>query len=76
MVHIKITPYFREAFNITKETFEIELEKQVTAKDLLKQIGIKKPEYALVVINGRALPKTTPIKDGDCIEVLPIFEGG
>jgi sulfur carrier protein ThiS len=75
-VHIKITPYLRETFNITKETFEVELKGQVTVHDFLKQIGIKKPEYVLVVINGKALPKTTPIKDGDCIEVLPVFEGG
>jgi len=76
LVHVKITPYFREAFNITKENFDVKLDKQVTAGDLLKQIGIKKPEYALVIINGKALPKSTPVKDGDCIEVLPIFEGG
>ncbi|MDI3533644.1 MAG: hypothetical protein PWQ82_9 [Thermosediminibacterales bacterium] len=73
MVTIKISPYFTE---VKKEIVEFELKEEITADQLLKQIGIKKPEYVSVVLNGQVVSKDVKVKNKDNIEIYPIFGGG
>lgn len=73
MVTIKISPYFTE---VKKEIVEFELKEEITADQLLKQIGIKKPEYVSVILNGQVVSKNVKVKNKDNIEIYPIFGGG
>ncbi|MDK2836380.1 MAG: hypothetical protein PWP21_1157 [Thermosediminibacterales bacterium] len=73
LVTIKISPYFTE---VKKEIVEFELKEEITADQLLKQIGIKKPEYVSVVLNGQVVSKDVKVKNKDNIEIYPIFGGG
>lgn len=76
MVKIIINPYFKKLFNIDQEQLNLSLEGSITVKELLHKIGINKPEYTLIIVNGKASAKTSLVKEGDVIEILPVFEGG
>jgi sulfur carrier protein ThiS len=47
----------------------------VTAGALPGLLGLTEPEL-VVLVNGRSVPETTPLRDGDDVAVLRQAEGG
>ena len=61
---------------IEKEITEMQIIEKTVAADVLAELTIPPDEIGVVLINGKAVPRDTALKNGDTLEVLPIIIGG
>ncbi|MDK2983491.1 MAG: sulfur carrier protein [Thermococcaceae archaeon] len=54
---------------------EIEYQKGMKVKDVLKEVGFN-TESAIAKVNGKVALEDDPVKDGDYVEVIPVVSGG
>jgi sulfur carrier protein ThiS len=73
-IKIKIIgPFIYEAGFSEKE---LELEKPVTAAELLSLINFQEGRPKIMTRNGKAISPKEPLEDGDRIAICPIYSGG
>jgi len=56
---------------IACSTSPLEIAEGITLFDLMEQVGLKDNEVEAVFVNHRIMPKTTVLKDGDKIALVP-----
>jgi sulfur carrier protein ThiS len=60
-----------------KDQLTFELYKPCLLTEILKELGVKKNEIGMVIVNGKWVPiEETLITNSDVIEVFPYLEGG
>ncbi len=47
-----------------------------TVAQVLAELGIQPDLVAMVLVNGRQVPKDTPLQDGDIVKLIPFVGGG
>jgi len=52
-------------------TSPLEIDEGITLYMLLEQVGLRDDEVEAVFVNHRIMPKTTTLKDGDKIALVP-----
>jgi sulfur carrier protein ThiS len=73
-IKIKIIgPFIYEAGFSEKE---LELEKPITAGQLLSLVNIQENRPKIVTRNGKAISPKEELEDGDRIAICPIYSGG
>jgi len=68
-----IGPFIYEAGFSEKE---LELEKPITAGQLLSLVNIQEHRPKIITRNGRAITPNEELEDGDRIAISPIYSGG
>jgi sulfur carrier protein ThiS len=68
-----IGPFIYEAGFSEKE---IELEKPITAGQLLSLVNIEEQRPKIITRNGKAITPNEELEDGDRIAISPIYSGG
>ena len=61
---------------IAKESLQFELSGDNVVSDALAELAIPPDEIGVVLINGKAVQRSTALNDGDVLEVLPLIIGG
>lgn len=54
----------------------LEITNGTTIKDLLQSLGAVPGEIELIILNGQKVGSEALVKDGDSIELYPVFGGG
>jgi len=57
--------------NVACANAKIELPDNHTVENLMLKVGLKSEDVAAIFVNGRILPSSTIIKDGDRIALVP-----
>ncbi len=47
-----------------------------TVHEMLRRLAIEPDLVAMVLINGRQVPKDTVLRDGDLVKLIPFVGGG
>lgn len=55
---------------------EFELEKPITASQLLSLVSVQEQRPKIITRNGKAIAPNEELKDGDRIAISPIYSGG
>jgi molybdopterin converting factor small subunit len=55
---------------------ELELEKTITAGQLLSLINLQEGRPKIMTRNGKAISPNEELRDGDRIAICPIYSGG
>jgi molybdopterin converting factor small subunit len=55
---------------------ELELEKSITASQLLSLVKIQERRPKIITRNGKAIALDEELEDGDRIAISPIYSGG
>jgi len=61
---------------IENEIIKLQLNDSTVAAEVLADLAIPQDEIGVVLINGKAVPRNTALKNGDILQVLPIIIGG
>ncbi|WDP88373.1 MAG: MoaD/ThiS family protein [Desulfobacter sp.] len=56
---------------IAYQNAQLEIAKDSTPADLIRQMGLGKDEVEVVFLNGKVVPFDTPIRDGDRLAFVP-----
>lgn len=72
-ITIKLFAYFREG---RQKIIESEFPAGTTPLDIIKALGIKKEEIAILLINGRDGEIEGELNEGDLISLFPPVGGG
>ncbi len=58
------------------EPLQIEITKNTTARDVLRQLGIPEEDVKIVMRNNRQVELDTVLEDGDRVAFIPAVGGG
>jgi molybdopterin converting factor small subunit len=75
-VHVKVKIFAAPALALETSELSIDLAENATAQDLLNSIPIKETTYLYVVREGIRLNRSSKLKDGDEILIVPPIAGG
>ena len=53
----------------------LSLDSEATGKDVLSRLNLK-PDGTILTINGKPIPYTTTLKNGDQIRIIMVASGG
>ena len=57
-------------------TAELDLLPGAVALDVLAPLGLPPEEIGLFAVNGTAVLKDAPLRDGDTVRIFPVIMGG
>jgi sulfur carrier protein ThiS len=57
-----------------KRDFEVPLEGEETAREIIKKLGVPPAEVDLLLVNGQSVGLDHGVKEGDRVSVYPVFE--
>lgn len=55
---------------------QVEAAPGLTVGGLIDQLGLEAKDVKIIMVNGRASPPETPLKDGDRVGLFPPVGGG
>ena len=61
---------------IANESLQLKLSGDTVVSDALTELEIPPDEIGVVLLNGKAVQRSTALNDGDVLEVLPLLIGG
>ena len=61
---------------IANESLQLKLSGDTVVSDALTELEIPPDEIGVVLLNGKAVQRSTALNDGDVLEVLPLIIGG
>ena len=62
--------------SLGKDEMNIFLDEESTVLDLIRAIGIPENADKICLVNGEISQSKKKLKNGDRIEILPLFDGG
>lgn len=74
--HVTVKIFGAPSLALEIKELTIELGKDATADDLLNSISIKDKNYLYIVREGIRLTKSSKLRDGDEILIVPPIAGG
>ena len=73
---VKVKIFGAPSLVLEVKEITLQLEKDATAEDLLNSISIKDKNYLYIVREGIRLSRSSKLKDGDEILLVPPIAGG
>ena len=74
--HVRVKVFGAPSMALEMREFELELSEDATAEELLNSIPIQDRNYLYIVREGIRLTKSSKLKDGDEILLVPPIAGG
>jgi len=75
-VRVRVKIFGAPLLALENNEMMLELGEEATTEDLLKSIPVKDRDYLYIVREGVRLKRSTKLKDGDEILVVPPIAGG
>jgi molybdopterin converting factor small subunit len=75
-VHVKVKIFAAPALALESRELSLQLKEDATADDLLSSIPVKDKDYLYIVREGIRLNRSSKLKDGDEILIVPPIAGG
>lgn len=75
MITIKFNSNLKR-LNHDKEICELEFKEDYKIKDILRMYKVIPGEVGIILLNSNLANEEDRLKDGDIIEIFPIFGGG
>ncbi|WP_432663879.1 MoaD/ThiS family protein [Wukongibacter baidiensis] len=75
MITIKFNSILKR-LNNNKEISELEFKENYKVKDILKMYKVIPGEVGIILLNSDLAAEEDDVRDGDVIEIFPIFGGG
>jgi len=59
-----------------EEKIDIRHEQGMTMRNVFEKMGIDETLLGIIIKDGLCIMPTDPVKDGDIIEIYPVYSGG
>lgn len=75
MVTIKFNSILKR-YNENKDITVLNIQRMTVIKDILNTFNIIPGEIGVILLNSKLVSEEVKVKDGDTIELFPVFGGG
>lgn len=76
LMHVKVKIFGAPSLALESKELNIELSKEATAEDLLNSVTVQNKDYLYIVREGMRLTRSSRLRDGDEILLIPPIAGG
>ena len=78
IVQVRLSAIFSDRHPETRtgDPLRLRLPDDATVANLLQTLKLPKAGRVAVVSKGRVMDPNRPMKNGDCVTILPVVEGG
>ncbi len=75
-VKVNVHKSLNSAVKINLEDGFVTFDKGETVKDILEKLGFRKDQKFTILLNNKISKTTSPLKDGDILQIYPTLLGG